>query len=132
MIKLFTLLFLFIPFAKTGIDANGPIDNAAALLKSGNIRELAKMFASTVEITILNEENIYSATQAELVLQNFFKSNPVKSLTIVHRVTSNPNIRYAVLSLVTATATYRTSVSLKLVNGQFLLNEIKIENEKKE
>ncbi|MES2276816.1 MAG: DUF4783 domain-containing protein [Bacteroidota bacterium] len=132
MVKLFTLLLLFVPFAKNSINASGPIDNAADLLKSGNIHELAKMFASTVEITLQNEENIYSATQAELVLQNFFKTNPVKTLTIVHRVNSNPNIRYAVLSLVTANATYRTSVSLKLVNGQFLLNEIRIENEKKE
>ena len=132
MVKLFTLLFLIIPFAKTHNNASDAIDSAAELIKSGNIHELAKRFASTVEITILNEENIYSATQAELVLQNFFKSNPVKSVAVVHKVTSNPNIRYAVLSLVTATTTYRTSVSLKLVNGQFLLNEIKIENEKKE
>ena len=111
--------------------AADPIDNTAALVKSGNMRELSKTFASTIELTILNEENIYSATQAELVLENFFKNNPVKTVSILHRVNSNPNFRFAVMMVNTGSATYRTSVSLKLVNGQFLINELRIEAEKK-
>jgi hypothetical protein len=130
MIKLFTLLLLFVPFARPAVSAAEPIENAVDLIKSGNIHELAKMFASTMEITILNDENIYSAVQAERVLGDFFKNNPIKSVKVIHKVTSNPNIKYAVLLLVTANATYRTSVSLKLVSGQFLLNEIKIEADK--
>jgi hypothetical protein len=132
MIKLFTLLLLYLPFTGSHLPPAGPIDNAAELLKSGNIHELAKIFAPTVEITMMNEENIYSAVQAEVVLTNFFKANPVKSVSIVHRVNSNPNFRYAVLSVSTANTVYRTSVSLKLVDGKFLLNEITIEPEKKE
>jgi hypothetical protein len=78
-------------------------------------------------------KNIYSASQAELVLGSFFKNNPVKiGIKVLHRVNSNPNIKYAVLLLTTANAEYRTSVSMKLTNGVFLVNEIKIETEKKE
>ncbi|QKJ29337.1 DUF4783 domain-containing protein [Mucilaginibacter mali] len=128
MTRLFIMLLYIMPIGHT---APGPIDNAADLIKANNIHKLAEMFAPTVEITILNEENIYSAAQAEVVLQNFFKANPVKSMQIVHRVNSNPIIRYAVLQLVTANGTYRTSISLKQVDGKFLLNEIKVETDKK-
>lgn len=129
MTRLFVMLLYIMPMGHT---APGPIDNAADLIKANNIRDLAKMFSPTVEITILNEENIYSAAQAEVVLQNFFKNNPVKAVQILHRVNSNPIIRYAVLQLTTANGTYRTSLSLKQVDGKFLLNEIKIETDKKE
>lgn len=129
MIRLLILLLYVIPAVPA---APGPIDNAADLIKANNVHKLAEMFAPTVELTILNEENIYSAAQAEVVLQNFFKANPVKSMQVLHRVNSNPVIRYAVLRLATANGTYRTSISLKQVDGKFLLNEIKIETDKKE
>jgi hypothetical protein len=132
MIRLFTLLLLTLPLSGHTIPISEPIDDAAELIKTGNVHELAKRFASSIELTILNDENIYSASQAELVLGSFLKNNPVKSIKVLHRVNSNPNIKYAVLLLTTANAEYRTSVSMKLTNGVFLVNEIKIESEKKE
>lgn len=132
MIRLFTLLLFILPLSGRPTPALGPIDDAAELIKTGNVHELAKKFASSIELTILNEENIYSASQAELVLGSFFKNNPIKAVKILHRVNSNPNIRYAVLLLTTANAEYRTAVSMKLTNGVFLVNEIKIESDKKE
>jgi hypothetical protein len=132
MMRLFTLLLFLIPLGNFAAPVSGPIDDAAELIKNGNVHELAKKFASSIELTILNEENIYSANQAELVLGSFFKNNPVKAVKILHRVNSNPNLRYAILLLTTANAEYRASVSMKLTNGVFLVNEIKIENDKKE
>ena len=54
------------------IAVTDPIDKVADLIKQGNIHELSKMFAENVEITIRDEENIYSKTQAELILNKFF------------------------------------------------------------
>lgn len=130
MIKLFTLLLLVMPFYKAAPPATGPIDHAAALLKANNIHELSKMFASSLEVSIADEENIYTAAQAEQVLTNFFKNGPVKSVQVLHRVNSNANIRFAILALTTTTTVYRTAVSFKLINGQFLVNEIRIESGK--
>lgn len=133
MTKLLYLFLLYLPFPGLAAYAGGdPITNTVELIKKVNIHEFSKMFASTIDLTILDEENIYSATQAEQVLESFFKNNPVKSVTVLHRVNSNPNMRFAVLTVVTGNGTYRTSVSLKQVNGQFLVNELRIETEKKE
>lgn len=131
MIKLFTLLFLYLPIAGVAVAPADPIDNTVNLLKSGNIHELAKSFTPMVDVTLLDTDDTYTAAQTEAKLADFFKANPVKSLTIVHRVNFNPNIRFAVLSMVSGNGTYRVSVSLRLTNGQFLLNEIRVEADKK-
>ena len=129
--RLLCLLLLNICVATPTVNIIGdPVDNAVMLIKNGNMREFTKTFSPDVELSILNNENINPA-QAEPALENFFKNNAVKTVSVVHRIASNPNIRYAVLDVVTATGTYRTSVSLKLVNGQFLVNELRIEAEKK-
>jgi Domain of unknown function (DUF4783) len=107
-----------------------PIDKTAELIKRGDIHELAKNFASTIELNIIGDENIYSSTQAELILTNFFKNNQPKSVKILHRISSNPNYHFAVLVLTTVNVVYRTSFSLKNINGQFELNELRIEIEK--
>ena len=130
MVKFLYLFLLIFPFSPRGINTTGPIDKAAELLKNTHIAELAKMFSTSVDITILGEENIYSNSQAQLVLENFFKNNPVKAVKILHRINSNPNFRYAVFIVTTDGGIYRTSISLKLVNEHFLINELRIENEK--
>lgn len=133
MKKLIYLFLLCVPVAISTAYAGGdPVAITVDLLKKVNIHEFAKTFSSTIDMTIENEENIYSATQAEQVLESFFKNTQVKSVKVLHRVNSNPNIRFTVLQVETNNGNYRTSLSMKLVNGQYLVNELRIETEKKE
>lgn len=128
--KLLYLFFLMLPLHYPCADTADPIDKTAELIKQSDIHELAKSFSSTIELTIMDEENIYSTAQAELILVNFFKLNQPKSVKILHRVASNPNFRFAVLILTTNTGNYRISFSLKNIKGRFELNELRIETEK--
>jgi hypothetical protein len=131
MIKLFTLLLLSLPMVHTVVAPADPIANAIELIKNGNIRELAKTCAAEVDINVLGNEDTYPAAKAEAVVADFFnKHSPVKSVTVVHRVNSNPNFRFAVLSVTAGSGVYRTAISYKLVNGQFVLNELRIEADK--
>jgi hypothetical protein len=129
MLRLVCLLLLcFSP----GISAPAadPVDNAAELLRTGQIHELSKTFAATVELSVLGDENIYTAAKAGQVLTDFFKNKQVQSVKILHRVESNPNIRFAILILTTTNGTYRTSITYKQVKGQFVLNDLHVEEEK--
>lgn len=128
--KLLYLLFLVPSLVLISANSADVIDRTAELIKQGNVAELAKSFSSTVELTLLDEENVYSTAQAEAALTDFFKRNPPRSVKILHRISSNANFRFAVLILSTANGNYRTSVSLKNVNGKFELNELRIETEK--
>ena len=99
-------------------------------LKTANTREISNHFASTVELIILSEEDVYSKAQAEIILKDFlYKHKPV-SATVVHRLDSNPSYRFAVIELKTENGNFRTTISLKDTAGEFLITEMRIEFDK--
>jgi hypothetical protein len=63
-------------------------DDVAAAIKTGNAANIAKFFSTTVNLKILDKEDIYSKAQAELILMDFFSKNVVKSFTILHKSTA--------------------------------------------
>ena len=128
--KLLYLFLLMLPLAFLSAGQADIIDTTAELIKQGDMHELARSFSSTIELTVLDDENTYSNTQAEQILTNFFKHTSPKAVRVLHRITSNPNYRFAVLILMTNNGNYRTSFSLKNVKGRFELNELRIEAEK--
>jgi Tfp pilus assembly ATPase PilU len=107
-----------------------PIDRIADLIRQGNIHELSKLFASSVDITIQEEENVYSQTQAELIFNKFFDQNKLKTVSILHKVNSNQNYRFGVLLLTTAKGTFRMTVTLKETDGNLTIIEMRIETDK--
>jgi Na+-transporting NADH:ubiquinone oxidoreductase subunit NqrC len=107
-----------------------PIDNVANLIKQGNARELAKLFASNIEIAIMDDENIYSQTQATLILDKFFSKNKPKSIKLLHKVNSSANYRFGVFILTTDTGLYRVAFTLKGTDSKMTIIELRIENEK--
>jgi hypothetical protein len=128
--KLLYPFVLIIPLFFTFATPADVIDRTAELLKDGNAHELAATFSSSIEITILGEDNVYSSTQAGQALAEFFKRCQPHSAKVLHRVTSNAHYQYAVIILGTSNGNYRTCVSLKNVNGKFEVNELRIEAEK--
>lgn len=127
------LLYPFILIISSFFTFATPADviaRTAELLKDGNVHELAGTFSPTIEISIMSDENVYSNTQAEQVLANFFRRCQPKSAKVLHRINSNANYRYGVIILNTTNGNYRTCVSLKNVNGKFEVNELRIEPEK--
>jgi hypothetical protein len=124
-LTLLTLLFL-LPIA---VKADA-IDQIAQYFKQGNAHELGKLFASSVELNMLEETNVYSQAQAEMILDKFFKENKPLSAKVLHRVSSNPHYNYAVLILNTERGKYRVSYTLKDVNKVMVVIEMHIETEK--
>lgn len=118
------LLFMF-----PAIQA-GPIDKIAELIKQGNVHELAKFLADNVDMAVLDNTDVYSKTQAEIILEKFFKENKPLSVKIFHRVSSNSNYNFAVLILNTDKGKYRVSFTLKEVEKEMVIIDLRIETEK--
>lgn len=106
------------------------IDDVFALLKTSDTKEISKHFASTVELTILTEEDVYSKVQAELILKNFLDKHQPEAVKIIHRLNSNPNYRFGVALLSTSNGSFRTSFSMKNTAGRFQITEMRIEQDK--
>ena len=125
---LFVVLFFHFP---AYIAYQGDIiDDLNAQVKTANSKDIASNFSPTVDLIIIDEEDVYSKAQAEQILKSFFsKYIPVKS-TVIHRLNTNPNFRYGALSLVTKNGSFRVSITLKKNGNVFFITELKIETEK--
>jgi len=118
------VIFYLIPTAV------GPIEKVAELIRQGNVSELSKMFAPNVEITMQNEDNVYSKVQAGLILDKFFIQNKPISVKIFHKVNSNPKYQFAVVILNTQKGPFRITYTLKESDSSLMLIELRIEPEK--
>jgi hypothetical protein len=128
MMKLFYLpLFALLFVNATPVD---PIDRVADMIGKANIRELAKIFASDIELTMLDDANTYSKAQAELVLEKFFGQNKPLSYKTLHKVNSSGNFRFGVVIISTDKGTYRAAFTLKGTTDAAQLIELRIESEK--
>ena len=107
-----------------------PLDHTVALLKQGDLSELYKTLAPSIDLGVLADENTYSEKQAEGILNSFFAKNPVTGATVVHKVNSNAEMQYAVIIIATKNGSFRTSFTLKNNKGTFQLTELSIQPEK--
>lgn len=108
----------------------GPIDKVAGLIRQGNVAELTKLFAANVEMTIQDEESLYSKTQAGLILDKFFSQNKPVSVKVLHKINSSQNYVFGVIILNTQKGPYRIAVTLKQTGTTSQLIEMRIETEK--
>lgn len=99
-------------------------------IKTGNARELAKYFNTTIELVIADKEGIYSKPQAEQILKDFFIKNPLTkdSFRLLHEV-GKESSRYAIGNLYTTKGVYRVSFLIKTVNNIPLIDQLRIEED---
>lgn len=130
MKPLLSLLVLFIHFPSFFATQSDIIDTLSSHFKAGNAKEIAVNFSSSVDLIIIDEEDVYSKAQAEQILKSFFNKHVPTKSTVVHRLNTNPNFRYGALSLVTKSGTFRVSITMKKTGNAFFITELRIETEK--
>lgn len=96
-------------------------------MKTGNAPEIARFFDNTVEINMPQKNNSYSKSQAELVLKDFFSTNPVKAFEIIHKG-ENSGSQYCIGTLITKNGSFRTTIFMKQKGDKQVLQEITFEN----
>jgi len=131
MIQNLCFLFLvFLPFSPSIAMQADISDDLSTYFKSGDYKSIAKKFASSVEFALNNEEDVYSKVQGEQILKDFFVKNPPVKSNISHRINTNPNFRYCVILLNTNKDLFRISVTMKKINNEYLITELRMEQSK--
>ncbi|REJ82303.1 MAG: DUF4783 domain-containing protein [Bacteroidetes bacterium] len=119
--------FMMIAFSSASQDVYEDLSNA---VKGGNSQQIASYFGKTVDLTILDQEDVYSRQQAEQILKDFFSKNPPKSFQVVHKGSSKDGKHYAIGNMqTTSSKNFRVSFFLKISNSSKTLMELRIENE---
>ncbi len=106
------------------------LDDIANALRSGDARSVSKFFGTSVDLTILSQEEVYSKVQAEQVLKDFFTKNQPRSFTIIHKGESKEGARYAIGSMITTQGVnYRTYFFIKQQGGTAIIQELRFMKE---
>ena len=100
--------------------AHAQSDNWSAVraaLRNGSSRELSQYLAPTVEVGFDGDKQGYNATQAEIVIKDFFAKNAPNSFEFIHQGESKEGIQYAIGRYTGRNGTYRVFVKLKPSRG---------------
>ncbi len=125
-----TFLFFLILTIPVNSQKADSFDSIAGYLKASDSRKIAGYFAPLIEMNILMDENEYSKAQAELILRDFLSKNKPVSIKVIHRLSSSPNFRFAVLSLQSEKNKFRVSISMSKDGELFFIKVIRIEYDK--
>jgi len=94
--------------------------------KAGNATKIASYFAENIDLSILESENLYSKSQAEQILKNFFLNHKPSDFTIVHKGKSGIS-EYFIGELTCSDAIYRVTLNTKTDVGVKEISALTIE-----
>jgi hypothetical protein len=125
-------LFIGCLFLLRAVAANAQSDNLAAVrsaLRNGSSRELSQYFAPIVEIGFDGDRKPYNATQAEIVMKDFFSKNSPSTFEFIHQGQSGEGIQYGIGRYTGRGGTYRVFVKLKPSRGAPLIDTLEFSKE---
>ncbi|MBD1425990.1 DUF4783 domain-containing protein [Sphingobacterium arenae] len=103
------------------------VENASTALKEGNAKKLAAIFDNSVNLSVKRDEGAFTKFQAELLLNDFFRTNKVDGLKEMQRA-NNSTTSFVVFSLKTNSTNYRVFIKfIQPNNKEFKIAEIRIE-----
>ena len=114
----------------TQIIVNDDINNSiAAAISAGDAQKLASYFSSSIDLTIPNTDGTYSKSQAEMIIMKFFTQYPPDSFKLNQQGSSNEGSQFAIGTLSTKTATFKTYFLIKKRDNVPLVQQLQFEEE---
>ena len=125
---LFTLFFIsgFIVVSNQ-IKAQVP-DEIIQSLKTGNSKTLSEYFNQNVEMVVLENDNVYSKSQAQQIVSKFFSNNTPENFTVIHQG-GKEGAQYVIGNLTTNKGNFRVYFLLKKNNGKDYIHQLRIEEQ---
>ena len=99
------------------------IEEVVSALRTGNVPQLARYFDDRIDPSLPGQSDNYSRTQAEMILKDFFSSNPVKDFQVKHKGENNGS-EFCFGVLLTKSGNYRVKLYMKQKGERQVLQEI--------
>jgi len=130
VILIITFCLSVVLFSNLGVVAHGPpglVENISTAIKTGNSKELAKYFGSTVELILPGNEGAFSKAQAEMIMKDFFgKSAPV-SFTVSQTRNSAGGTQFIIGKYKNKDEILNVYILLKPVASQLVIQQMHFE-----
>jgi len=127
--KYFFVLFLIVSlFSTKSFAHNEAFSGVQMAMAKGEVGYMSKYFDKMIDITMNNEVFTYSRSQAVLVIDNFFKNNPVDNYSVLHIGESNDKVTmYIIGMLETKNHNFRIYVLMKNKGKDYWIQDIRFE-----
>jgi hypothetical protein len=125
------LIFVLLAFPALAL-ANPPmqLSDISRALSTGDVESLGRYFDSSVELSILEQEDVYDRNGAMAAVRDFFTKNPPRSFNQVHQGSSKGNdAEYCIGNLSTANGTFRVYIYLQVTAGKYRIQELRFDEE---
>jgi len=96
--------------------------------KKGSSEILSKYFNQSIEMTVLDNDDIYSKEQAKQIISRFFSNNKPKKFTILHQGVKEDSC-YLIGKLLTNKKTYRVYFFVKGKSPHRYIHQLRIEED---
>jgi|SRR3954469_12506731 len=105
------------------------VDDIANAIRSGNPKNISAYFIDNIDLKVIDQEDVYSKQQAEMILKTFFTKHPVKAFSVAHKSVEKNGSQYIIGTLETTNGKFRIYFLIKTTGAQTLIQQFKIENE---
>ena len=94
----------------------------------GNEAKIAVYFDVKIDISLLGSEDLYSKSQAQYILQQFFAGNPPKSFNIIHKGNAKAGQYFIGMFTSKVNEAFRVNIQYKTVGGNRIVTSLTVEN----
>lgn len=99
----------------------------AGFFKVGSVSGISSFFPESLDMTILETEDVYSKAQATQIITQFFKTNKPTDFVVKHKGSSKGGDYYQIGTLKTSNGTYQVTYFLKNDQNKVYIKRLKIE-----
>lgn len=123
------LVIILAAIVKAGAqdEAFDPIIRA---LKESDAKSLSASFNITIELSLPDNENTYSASQGEMIMKDFFKKYPPDAVIIKQEGTTDPVSRFSICDYSSGSLQFQVYIYLRKEKERYLIYKIKFEEKK--
>ena len=107
-----------------------PFDPVIKAFKASEASDLSSLFNITVELRLPDNENTFSASQAEMILKDFFKKYPSDSFEILEKGSTDAASRFAIGDYSSGPKHFQVYIYLREEKGRFLIHKIRVDEKK--
>ncbi|MCF6356631.1 MAG: DUF4783 domain-containing protein [Draconibacterium sp.] len=128
VVKKISFFLIFVPiFLCASLNSSAQIPDEIILsLQTGNAKVLSDYFNDNVELVVLDNDNVYSKSQAKQIVSNFFSNFTPESFSVIHQG-GKEDSKYVIGNLKTNNGSFRIYFLLKSNNGKDYIHQLRIE-----
>jgi hypothetical protein len=112
------------------ISLNANIADITRAISAGDAETLGQYFDETVEVAVLDQEDMYNKARAVQIVKSFFASNQPSGFKEVHQGSSKgADSQYVIGNMTTSSGTFRVYIYMQVSGGDFRIQEIRFDQQ---